>query len=77
MKPLFASSILYHKIDNRNQNFNEFDFDLKYCIIPSNAQSLYDILYSEEKLEFKKKEEINPTLNIDYYVVNMKDKIGY
>ena len=56
LKPLFASSILFHKIDHRNPNFNEFDRDLKYCIIHSNANSLYDVLYGE-KLEFHKKEE--------------------
>jgi hypothetical protein len=61
LKPLFSSRILFHKIDNRNQNFNEFDLDLKYCIIPSNEKSLYDVLYSENKLVFEKKEEETPT----------------
>ena len=56
LKPLFASSILFHRIDNQNPNFNEFDQDLKYCIIHSNAKSLIDVLYGE-KLEFEKKEE--------------------
>ena len=51
LKPLFNSSILFHKIDNQNPNFDEFDRNLKYCIIHSNANSLYDVLYGE-KLEF-------------------------
>jgi hypothetical protein len=61
LKPLFSSRILFHKIDNRNQNFNEFDLDLKYCIIPSNENSLDDILYSQKNLEFEKKDETTPT----------------
>ena len=61
LKPLFSSRILFHKIDNRNQNFNEFDLDLKYCIISSNEKSLYDVLMSEKKLEFEKNEEAIPT----------------
>ena len=56
LKPLFASTTLFHKIDHRNPNFNEFDRNLKYCIIHSNANSLYDVLYGD-KLEFHKKEE--------------------
>ena len=48
LKPLFASSILFHKIDHQNPNFDEFDQDLKYCIIHSNAKSLYDVLYGEK-----------------------------
>jgi hypothetical protein len=48
LKPLFASRILFHKIDNQNPNFDEFDQDLKYCIIHSNAKSLYDVLYGEK-----------------------------
>jgi len=50
MKPLFSSRILFHKIDNRNPNFDEFNLDLKYCIMPSNEKCLYDVLYSEPKL---------------------------
>ena len=73
LKPLFNSSILFHKIDNQNPNFDEFDQDLKYCIIHSNANSLYDVLY-REKLEFHKKEENKQAQNIEYYVVNMKDQ---
>ena len=61
LKPLFSSRILFHKIDNRNQNFNEFDLDLKYCIIPSNEKSLDDILYSKKNLELEKKDETTPT----------------
>jgi hypothetical protein len=56
LKPLFASSIFFHKIDNRNPNFDEFDQNLKYCIIHSNAKSLYEVLYGD-KLQFDKKEE--------------------
>jgi hypothetical protein len=56
LKPLFASSILFHRIDNQNPNFDEFDPFINYCIIHSNAKSLYDVLYGE-KLEFEKKEE--------------------
>jgi hypothetical protein len=56
LKPLFASSILFHRIDTQNPNFNEFDQDLKYCIMHSNANSLIDVLYGE-KIEFEKKEE--------------------
>ena len=29
--------------------------------MPSNENSLYDVLYSEKKLEFKKKDEGTPT----------------
>ena len=76
LKLLFASSILFHKIDHRNPNFNEFDQNLKYCIIHSNANSLYDVLYGD-KLEFHKKEENQQAQNIEYYVVNMKDHISY
>ena len=54
LKPLFFSRILFHKIDNRNPNFNEFDKDLKYCLIHSNAKSLYDVLYCQ-KLIFETK----------------------
>jgi hypothetical protein len=56
LKPLFASRIFFHKIDNQNPNFDEFDQDLKYCIIHSNSKNLYDVLYGE-KLVFDKKEE--------------------
>ena len=54
MKSLFTSSILFHKIDNRNPNFNEIDLDLKYCVMPSNEKTLYDVLYSNKKIEFEK-----------------------
>ena len=57
MKPLFSSNIFFHKIDNYNPNFNEFDPDLKYCITLSNEENLYDVLYSDKKLDFAKKEE--------------------
>ena len=57
LKPLFKSQIFYHKIDNQNPNFNEFDQDLKYCIIYSNADCLYDLLYNSKKLEFERKED--------------------
>ena len=76
LKPLLASSILFHKIDNRNPNFDEFNRDFKYCIKHSNANSLYDVLYGD-KLEFDKKEENQQAQNIEYYVVNMKDHISY
>ena len=76
LKPLFASSILFHKIDHRNPNFNEFDRNLKYCIIHSNANSLYDVLYGD-KLEFHYKKENQEAQNIEYFVVNMKDHISY
>jgi hypothetical protein len=56
LKPLFASRILFHKIDNQNPNFDEFNQDLKYCIIHSNANSLFDVLYGE-KLKFEEKKE--------------------
>jgi len=56
LKPLFSSHILFHKIDNRNAKFDEFDLNLKYCIKPSNEKTLYDVLYSDTKLEFDKKE---------------------
>ena len=61
MKPLFSSRIFFHKIDNRNKKFYEFDLELKYCIISSDATTLYDVLYSDKKLEFEKKEEKTPT----------------
>ncbi len=57
MKPLFSSTIFFHKIDNHNPNFNEFDPDLKYCITHSNEENLYDVLFSDNKLDFVKKEE--------------------
>ena len=53
LKPLFASSILFYKIDNQNKNFDENNQDFKYCIIHSNAKSLYDVLQSKE-LEFER-----------------------
>jgi hypothetical protein len=56
LKPLFNSSILFHKINNQNPNFDYFDQDLKYCVIHSNGNSLYDVLYSK-KLDFEIKEE--------------------
>ena len=40
LKPLFTSNILFHRVDNRNTNFDEFNPDLKYCIIYSNAKNL-------------------------------------
>ena len=56
LKPLFTSSILFHKINNQNSNFDYFDQDLKYCVIHSNGNSLYDVLFGK-KLDFEKKEE--------------------
>ena len=57
MKPLFTSRILFHKIDNQNPNFNEYHQELKYCIIPSNEESLYDVIYSGKELNFEKLDE--------------------
>jgi hypothetical protein len=36
-KPLFSSRILFHKIDKQNPNFDEFDQDIEYSILHSNA----------------------------------------
>lgn len=55
LKRLFASRILFHKIDNKNPNYKKLEDDLKYCIIHSNAKSLEDVLKS--KLNFEKKVE--------------------
>ena len=41
LKPLFASNILFHKIDfgdNHNDSFKEIRSDLKYCIVKSNQK---------------------------------------
>jgi hypothetical protein len=71
LKPLFSSRILFHKIDNRNPNFNEFDLNLKYCIKPSNEKSLYDLLYSVKKIDFDKKFLIKKIIFSKY--INIKD----
>ena len=42
--------------NDQNPNFDYFDQDLKYCVIHSNGNSLYDVLFGK-KLDFEKKEE--------------------
>ncbi len=76
LKPLFASSILFHKIDDLNTKFDEYG-NFKYCITHSNKKSLYEVLYDDEILDFEKNEENKQALFIEYYVVNMKDEISY
>ena len=77
LKPLFESSIFFHKIDHKNPNFPEYRPEYKYCIIHSNGKQIEDAVL-REKLEFEieEKEEDRLAFKIEYYIVNMKGHIN-
>jgi hypothetical protein len=78
MKSLFSSSIFFHKIDFRLTNvYKELSPDLKYCIVYSNKNSLIGVYMENLDFEREKIEENRQPQNIEYYVVNIKDQIGY
>jgi hypothetical protein len=78
MKPLFSSSIFFHKIDFRlTDYYKELSPDLKYCIVYSNKKSLIRVYMEDLDFEREKIVENKQAKRIEYYVVNIKDQIGY
>jgi hypothetical protein len=78
MKPLFSSSIFFHKIDFRLTNvYKELSPDLKNCIVYSNKKSLIGVYMEDLNFERGNFEENKQAKRIEYYVVNIKDQIGY
>ena len=77
LKPLFESSIFFHKIDSKNHNFPEYKPEYKYCIMTSNGNKIEDVLLRDKlKFEIEEKEEDRLAFKIEYYIVNMKDHIN-
>jgi hypothetical protein len=78
MKPLFSSSIFFHKIDFRlTDSYKELRSDLKYCIVYSNKKSLIGVYKEDLDFETENFEANKQAKRIEYYVVNIKDQIGY
>jgi len=77
LKPLFESSIFFHKIDSKNNNFPEYKPEYKYCITHSNGNKMEDVLLRDKLVfEIEEKEEDRLAFKIEYYIVNMKDHVN-